>query len=67
MTHNRWLAWKMKRGLASRGRAGPLSPRGFLARILYRVHFHKCEPRAPRVFKQTVGGTLGPVGKCNGE
>jgi len=76
--HNRWLAWKIKQGLAPRGRAdGKLNPKGRLAKFLYRVYFHKTEstvevevgetPEGGRLFKQSVGGSLGPTGTLNGE
>lgn len=69
-THNRWLAWKMKHGLAARGRVGgPMHPKGLLAGLLYKFYYRKfdTQPKGPRVFKQSVGGSVGPVGKCNGE
>ncbi len=69
MKHNRWLAWKMKHGLAARGRVGgAMHPKGLLAGLLYKVYFKKfnVEPDGPRVFKQNVGGTLGASGKVNG-
>ena len=69
MRHNYWLAWKLKRGLASRGRSGRLAPKGIVARALYRVYCKKFDvvPRGPRTFKQNVGGTLGPAGELNGD
>jgi hypothetical protein len=63
--HNRWLAWKLKHGLASRGRVGgALHPKGLLAGLLYKYHFKKYDraSKEPRVFQQSVGGTLGPSG-----
>lgn len=75
-THNRWLHWKIQRGLAPRGRVGgKLSPKGPLAKILYNVYFHRTEstveastlPEGGTLFKQSVGGTLGPTGTMNGE
>ena len=69
--HNAWLAWKMKRGLAARGRPGPFHPTGVLATILYHVYFKHHEPVREEtgaiIFTQDVGGTLGPSGKTNGE
>lgn len=70
--HNKWLDWKLRHGLASRGRAGPLNPKGLAARALYALYFKKFDvrpeeetPSGPRVFKQNVGGTVGPVGTVN--
>lgn len=71
--HNRWLNWKMKQGLAARGRTGgPLNPKGLIAGLLYKVYFKKkevaTEPTGKgRVFKQSVGGSLGASGSVNGE
>jgi len=68
--HNYWLDWKIQQGLAPRGRAnGKLSPKGRLAKFLYRVYFHRTESTVEggTLFKQSVGGTLGPTGTMNGE
>ncbi len=74
--HNYWLDWKIKRGLAPRGRVGSkLSPKGRLAKVLYRVYFHKTEstvetsvlPEGGTLFKQSVGGVVGSTGTLNGE
>ena len=72
--HNHWLDWKIRHGLAARGRTGgPLHPKGFIAGLLYKAYYSKFDVQpvdtqpGPRVFKQDVGGTLGAVGKTNGE
>lgn len=72
MENNAWLNWKLNHGLAARGRPGPLHPRGFLGHLLYHCYFRFVEPKEfPTTdsvqFKQQVGGSLGPVGKTNGE
>ena len=81
MQHNRWLDWKIRKGLAARGRVGgKLHPKGLLAGLLYKYYYRKrfqadCESaqRAGQViadrrtFQQSVGGTLGASGKVNGE
>lgn len=80
MRHNYWLDWKLRHGLAIRGRGQiPFCPKGLVAQFLYRVHFKKVDvqpddqsealeqPPGKRVFKQAVGGALGAAGKCNGE
>jgi hypothetical protein len=68
MKHNRWLDWKIKHGLAIRGRSKdvPMEPKGMLARFLYKRHFKKQDVKStkPRVFNQSVGGTLGPSGEA---
>lgn len=63
--HNRWLAWKMKHGLATRGRVGgKMHPRGLLAGLLYKFRYRVLDisPTGPRQFKQDVGGSVGPSG-----
>ena len=70
--HNKWLAWKLKHGLATRGHAGSdqFHPKGLFAGLLYKLYFRKRDPSAnggPQTFTQNVGGVLGPVGKTNGE
>ena len=71
--HNHWLRWKIDHGLARHGRSvGPMEPSGWIAKLLYSVHFHKHDVEAvvesgPKVIKLTVGGTLGAVGEMNGE
>ena len=68
--HNHWLAWKMKHGLATRGRVGGvMHPRGLLGGLLYKFYYHKfdTQPEGPQVFKQSVGGEVGAAGKCNGD
>ena len=70
MQHNRWLDWKIRHGLASRGRVGgKLHPKGLLAGLLYKYHYSKSEVAlvGPQKFQQSVGGTLGASGKVNGE
>jgi hypothetical protein len=68
MKHNRWLNWKIEHGLAVRGRGRdvPMEPKGILAKFLYKRHFNKQDPACskPRVFNQSVGGTLGPSGEA---
>ena len=77
MQHNRWLHWKIKHGLAHKGRspAIPFQPVGFIAKAL--MPFIKGPPalessaepeRTPaggRLFKVDVGGSVGPAGKLN--
>lgn len=71
MQHSRWLDWKMKHGLACRGRPAPMNPQGTLAKLLYRLHYHKHDIEAtpeggpPQTFKQSVGGSIGPSGRVN--
>lgn len=68
MNHNRWLAWKLKHGLATRGRVGgALHPKGLFAGLLYKFYFKKLDtsPAGPRVFEQSVGGVLGSAGTVN--
>jgi len=65
MRHSYWLNWKINHGLVTRGRAiVPMVPKGILAKLLYKYYFHKFDvaPTGPRVFKQSVGGQLGPSG-----
>lgn len=65
MKHNRWLDWKIRHGLVIRGRSNALmEPKGVIAKFLYRHHFKKLDvaPSGGRVFKQSVGGSLGPSG-----
>ena len=68
MKHNFWLSWKISHGLASHGRRAALKPKGFLAKMLYNIHFkeHDVHPVGEemgiKVFKQEVGGSLGPAG-----
>ena len=65
--HNRYLAWKMKHGLATRGRAGgKMHPKTIIGGLLYRFYYRKFDT-SPRLFKQAVGGSVGPTGKMNGE
>ena len=72
MEHDRWRHWKVQHGLVSRGRPHKLVPVGFLGKLLYHLYFKHHEPdygpqqEGGRVFKQDVGGTLGPSGKVNG-
>lgn len=68
--HNRWLAWKIKHGLATRGHVGgKMHPRGLFAGLLYRFYYrkHDTAPEGPQVFKQSVGGKVGSAGTMNGE
>ncbi len=74
--HNHWLDWKIRHGLASRGRPGPLHPKGWRANLLYNLYYRKFDVKpvdpevtdtGPRVFKQNVGGVLGASGTMNGE
>ncbi len=70
--HNRWLDWKLKHGLASRGRVGGwMHPKGVFSGLLYKFYFEKRDtgpkPDDQAVYTQEVGGTLGAVGKTNGE
>ena len=71
--HNRWLDWKLKHGLAKRGRAvgGVMSPRGLVAGLLYRLYFRKrdviVEIPKNTLFTQDVGGELGMTGSTNGD
>lgn len=72
MKHNRWLDWKIRHGLATRGRTGgKMNPKGLLGGIVYKLFFKrydtgpKTDERA--VFTQHVGGTLGARGETNGE
>ena len=62
-----WLDWKLKHGLATRGRPAPMQPQGLIARTLYKVYYHKHdvkpEPKGGRVFKVNVGGNVNPSGK----
>ena len=69
---NKWLAWKIKHGLAPRGRPGPLKPTGIIAKVLYNAYFRFHEVTEPEEsgaikFTQQVGGTLGPSGRINGD
>jgi len=68
--HNKWLAWKMKHGLATRGRVGgKLRPKSLLSGIRYKLFHRKDEVplEGPQLFKQDAGGTLGPAGNTNGK
>ena len=72
MENDRWLAWKLKHGLATRGRAGSdrFHPKGLVSALLYKFYYKKRDPGlkvGPQVFTQDVGGQIGPVGKTNGE
>ena len=66
--HDRWLAWKIKVGLANRGRPGPMHPKGLIAKFLYWAYFRFHEPKAvendgiPKNFKQSAGSSLGASG-----
>lgn len=70
MQHDRWLDWKLKHGLAVRGKTGgPLQPSGLLAGLLYKFYYSKTKAgkaakldAAPKVFKQKVHGKVGPSG-----
>ena len=69
MKHDRWLNWKIEHGLAIRGRGSdiPLAPKGIAANLVHKMFFKKQQqqdvtPVGGRVFKQPVGGTLGPSG-----
>ena len=63
MHHNRWLDWKIRHGLASRGRVGgKLNPKGILGGLLYKYYFSKHPEKPGTVFKQSVGGSLGASG-----
>lgn len=71
-TNNKWLAWKLKRGLAYRGRPAPMQPKGALAHILYWFYYRHSDVTGPVTtdaitFTEQVGGTLGPSGKTNGD
>lgn len=69
--HNRYLDWKIRKGLATRGHVGGrMHPKGLVAGVLYKLFFkkHDCElVGGPKVFDQTVGGTLGSRGNMNGD
>ena len=68
--HNRWLAFKLKHGLATRGRVGGrMHPKTIIGGLLYKFYYRKFDtsPEGPQVFEQSVGGSVGPVGKTNGE
>jgi hypothetical protein len=70
--HNKWLAWKLKKGLAYRGRPAPMQPKGFLAKVLHFFYYRFKDVKGPMetnavTFTEQVGGTLGPSGKTNGE
>ena len=74
MKTNHWLNWKLKHGLAARGRPAPLRPTSVIGHIFFFCYFRFKEVPAPvethatrLTFKQRVGGSLGPVGKMNGE
>ena len=71
MKHNYWLAWKLKHGLAAKGRPAPYRPVGIIAKFLYYVYFEARQPKrvetGATIFTQHVGGTLGPSGQTNGE
>ncbi len=65
--HNRWLHWKIKHGLATRGRVGtsPMHPKGIISGLLYKFHYRARDPNrdaGPQVFKQPVGGSVGSAG-----
>ncbi len=69
--HNRYLDWKLRHGLATRGHVGGrMHPKGLVAGVIYRLFFKKHDSElegGPKVFDQTVGGALGPSGKMNGD
>lgn len=70
MRHNRWLAWKLKHGLATRGRVGGvMHPKGIFAGLLYKFYFRKRDTQleGSQTFEQSVGGSVGPTGATNGE
>jgi len=71
MRHNYWLDWKIRKGLATRGRvgAGPFNPKGLLSGFLYKIYYKKRDPGLTdlQIFKQSAGGTVGVIGKTNGE
>ena len=71
--HNLWLQWKLRNGLAIKGRAAgiPLKPTNMLARFLAKhfikgvpaiVDVNEIETLGRRVFKQETGGSVGPTG-----
>lgn len=65
--HNRWLDWKIKKGLVHRGRSNNApEPKGVIATAL-NVLYYKSKHAATKepTFKQGVGGTLGMAGKTN--
>ena len=68
--HNRWLAFKLKHGLATRGRVGGrMHPKTIIGGLLYKFYYRKFDtsPTGPQVFEQSVGGEVGVAGKMNGE
>lgn len=71
MNHNAWLDWKIRHGLAARGRTGgKLHPKGLLGGILYKYFFKKYDTgleHGAMLTTQEVGGTVGAVGETNGE
>lgn len=75
--HSMWLQWKLKNGLAIKGRAAgiPLKPTNMLARFLAKhfikgvpaiVDVNEIETLGRRVFKQNTGGTVGAAGGVKG-
>ena len=70
MQHDRWLHWKIQHGLATRGRVGGrMHPKTIIGGLLYKFYYRKFDTpsEGPQVFEQSVGGSVGPVGKTNGE
>lgn len=72
MRHNPWLNWKIKHGLAAHGRAAGVlfEPTTRTARVLAKIFLNpvpSSKVRGERVFKQDVGGAVGPTGTMNGE
>jgi hypothetical protein len=60
----------MRHGLAVRGQTGgALHPKGLVAGILYKLFYSKNAVllEGPQTFTKSVGGSLGPTGKMNGE
>lgn len=70
--HNRWLDWKIRHGLATRGHTGGrMHPKGLVAGVIYKLIFKRFDKtgaeqsKGGQIFKQSVGGTLGASGKTN--
>ena len=68
--HDRWLDWKIRHGLAKRGRCGGrMNPKGIVAGLLYKFKYSKLdvepEPPSGAVFHQAVGGVVGASGETN--
>jgi len=71
--HNRWLSWKVRHGLAHRGRAsaGSLKPKGVIAKVLYVLYFrwqaiptpYTMKEGGGKLFHQNVGGSVGSTGE----